>query len=163
MDEKQMVEYLREHSGDGIMALSRALGRHRDTVRRIAVAHGIEITNLQGRNCAHSKLMEKLRAEQAERDAKWGDYLRAHSGDGVKALEKAMGMQWRTIQNMAKRCGIRLKRKPVVFRRHSVKKEGTGVSVGRCSSCGCMSDTGHCIYGFSLRSDKCIEYRQPKL
>lgn len=162
MDEQQIVQYLREHASDGIMSLSRAVGRHRDTVRRIARENGIKIVNLQGRNGANSKLMVKMRAEQSKRDALWGDYLREHSADGVAALEEQMGMQWRTIQGIAKRCGIKLERKKVV-RHRKVGGGGRKSSViGSCRSCGCQSDTGFCIYGFLTRSDKCIEYRQPK-
>lgn len=103
----------------------------------------------------------------AKMDREYAEIIREHAGDGVKALEALTGKNWRTIQSIAKRCGIKLRHKPRPPRRKP-EKETEFVNgmpeidrrVRSCKMCACWCNV--CIYGFRSISKQCQYHKQLK-
>ena len=160
--ESNAIKYIRQHAEDGVTRIAKALHTSTANVRSMAEEAHITITRPKTRN--YSELMLKLRDYQYELDYKWGDYIREHFDAGVKQLESATGLTWRTIQNIAKRTGTKLRHKKRIKVQRVKKVELiTSNKVRSCKECACYCNK-HCIYGFlSFGYGVCETHRQRKL
>lgn len=156
------IKYIRQHADEGVTRIAKALHTSNANIRAWAAEEHITISRPKTLN--NSELMLKLRNYQYELDYRWGDYIREHYDAGVKFLENATGLTWRTIQNIAKRTGTKLRQKKRIrVPRVKIVELSTSNKLRSCKECACLCNN-HCIYGFmSFGYGACETHRQRKL
>lgn len=99
-------------------------------------------------------------------DRELSGIIREHAADGVKVLQETTGKNWRTIQRIAQRCGIKITHKPHGPRTRKPRAAEyvnelpeIDSRVKSCKDCACRSGRV-CIYAFQGLSQKCRYHRQ---